>query len=118
MGARANRALDGFGARPADGDRRWREGAFGLYAELSSVLLSWSPWMASRPSTRSAPSSGVVADGPDIPIAATPAMLAEALVHARAVPATSRETVGAFDVSSELPADHQRTIVPAGGQSG
>jgi len=46
---------------------------------------------------------------------------AEALVHARAVLATLREAVGDeefLDVMSELPADYQRTLVPAGGRSG
>ena len=45
---------------------------------------------------------------------------AEALVHARAVLATLRETVGDeefLDVMSELPADYKRTLVPAGGRS-
>jgi uncharacterized protein (DUF2267 family) len=49
---------------------------------------------------------------------ATPA---EALVHARVVLATLREAVGDeefFDVMSELPADYQRTLVPADGRSG
>ncbi len=46
---------------------------------------------------------------------------AEALVHTRAVLATLREAVGDeefFDVISELPADYQRTLVPAGARSG
>ena len=45
---------------------------------------------------------------------------AEALVHARAVLATLRETVGDeefLDVMSELPADYKRVLVPAGGRS-
>ncbi len=46
---------------------------------------------------------------------------AEALVHTRAVLATLREAVGDeefFDVISELPADYQRTLVPAGARDG
>jgi uncharacterized protein (DUF2267 family) len=46
---------------------------------------------------------------------------AEALVHARAVLTTLREAVGDeefFDIMSELPADYQRTLLPAGGRSG